>query len=273
MDFSLIMFLALLVTGVIWLLDRLLSAQRRESRALALKDAGGSEESVEQIRREPVFVEYARAFFPVILIVFLLRSFLVEPFRIPSGSMLPNLLVGDFILVNKYAYGVRLPVLNKKIFDIDGPERGDVVVFRYPYNPSVNYIKRLIGLPGDRITYKDKVLYINGKKMEQVDKGIDGIYRLKGDRTRFRRVVENLDGVSHDILLSDSQSQPGMEYVVPEGQYFVMGDNRDRSNDSRYWLYVPDENLVGKAFMIWFSWDLTPDWDHILWNRIGNSID
>jgi len=272
MDFALIMFLALLVTGAIWLFDKLFNANNREQKARALKEAGGSEESVLQIRKEPVMVEYARAFFPVILAVFLLRSFLVEPFRIPSGSMLPNLLVGDFILVNKYAYGIRLPVVNKKIIAIDVPKRGDVVVFRYPHNPSVNYIKRLVGLPGDRITYRDKTLFVNGKKMEQSDIGLSSIYTLRGEASQFHRLSEDLDGVKHDILLSDSQAHEPVEFLVPPDNYFVMGDNRDRSNDSRYWLYVPDKNLVGRAFMIWFSWDLTLDWDRILWNRIGNSI-
>lgn len=272
MNFSLFMFLALIFTGAVWLLDRLLSAPSRKRKALSLQDAGGSTESVEQMRHEPVLVEYARAFFPVILAVFLLRSFLVEPFRIPSGSMLPNLLIGDFILVNKFAYGVRLPIVNKKIIETDSPERGDVVVFRFPRQPSVNYIKRLVGLPGDRIIYKDKKLYVNGKLMQQSELGLEGMYGTSQGQIKSRRIIEELDGVKHDILLTNSIAREAMEFVIPEGNYFVLGDNRDHSNDSRYWLYVPDENLVGQAFMIWFSWDLTLDWDHILWNRIGNTI-
>lgn len=286
MDFALIMFIALLVTGVIWGLDRMLGTPARQRKAQALKSAGGSDEAVSQLLREPVLVEYARAFFPVILIVFLLRAFLVEPFRIPSGSMLPSLLPGDFILVNKFAYGIRLPVLNLKVIDVTEPERGDVMVFRYPGDTSVNYIKRVVGLPGDKIVYQDKKLYINGKMMEQRYLG-DYVYPASGNGgTSFRRLTERLDGVTHQILLTgdgDGPSGSGMkmpsnrlEFEVPKDRYFVMGDNRDRSNDSRYWGYVPEENLVGKAFFIWFSWDMGRDsgwfWEKIIWNRMGNTI-
>lgn len=273
MDFSLAMFIALLVTGGVWLLDMFLWSPKRRGKAHELEKAGGSEEGISTMRKEPLLVEYARAFFPVILIVFLLRSFLIEPFRIPSGSMLPNLLVGDFILVNKYAYGIRLPVINKKLINIANPKRGDVVVFRFPRDPSVNYIKRLVGLPGDHIVYKDKTIWINGKKMPQKDilpETTEAAAYIP--RAGFKRLSENLDGAEHDILLEDSPSEGVQEFHVPAGKYFVLGDNRDRSNDSRYWRYVPDENLVGRAFMIWFSWDLSWDWDKVLWSRAGNSI-
>jgi signal peptidase I len=259
MDFALVLFILLAATGAIWALDYLLWAP---GRAKARK--GG---------KEPLVVEYARAFFPVILIVFLLRSFLVEPFRIPSGSMLPSLLIGDFILVNKFAYGIRLPIVNKKIVDLGGPKRGEVMVFRFPTEPTVNYIKRVVGIPGDRVLYKDKRLYINGRPMEQSD---PRSYAGSGDLTgEISQVTENLDGVSHEILLSDRPDR-AVEITVPEGHYFVMGDNRDHSNDSRYWGYVPDQNLVGRAFLVWFSWDHTdrPEWfwQRIVWNRIGNTI-
>jgi signal peptidase I len=273
MDFALIMLLILCATGAIWMLDQLLWAQNRERKAKLLAESGKADEAG-HARKEPVVVEYARAFFPVILIVFLIRSFLAEPFRIPSGSMLPSLYIGDFILVNKFAYGIRLPVANIKILGIDGPKRGQVVVFRFPGDPSVNYIKRVVGIPGDRIVYKDKRLYINGTLMEQQE----GSYLPPGGEfsSEVLRLTENLDGVKHAILTTARQDMPLPEIVVPEGKYFVMGDNRDHSNDSRYWGFVPDQNLVGKAFFIWFSWDMSSQekwfWQRIVWNRVGSTI-
>jgi signal peptidase I len=275
MDFALIMLLILVGTGAIWGLDRLLWMDGRERKAKALLQAGKGEEAA-QARRDPVYVEYARAFFPVILIVFLIRSFIVEPFRIPSGSMLPSLYIGDFILVNKSSYGVRLPIVNAKIFDVGSPKRGDVMVFRFPKDPSINYIKRVVGIPGDRILYKDKKLYINGRLMTQSD-GRPYFFTPGGEeRGEALRVTENLDGVKHDILKTDQSELSRPEIVVPKGNYFVMGDNRDHSNDSRYWDFVPDENLVGKAFLIWFSWDMSWQdrkfWQRIVWERIGSPI-
>jgi len=275
MDFALIMLLILAGTGAIWALDRLLLAENRERKAKTLSQAGKAEEAA-RARREPAYVEYARAFFPVILIVFLIRSFLVEPFRIPSGSMLPSLYIGDFILVNKFSYGVRLPVINSKIMNSSQPKRGEVMVFRFPGNPSINYIKRVVGIPGDHILYKDKKLYINGTPMDQAD-GRPYFFASGSDaQGEALRTRENLDGVKHDILTTNRPDMPLPEIVVPEGQYFVMGDNRDHSNDSRYWGFVPDQNLVGKAFLIWFSWDMTDQgkmfWQRIVWDRIGHSI-
>jgi len=259
MDFALILFLLLLATGFIWGLDRALFARRRAPQG-----------------REPVYVEYARAFFPVILVVFLLRSFLVEPFRIPSASMMPNLFNGDFILVNKYSYGIRLPVINLKVINLGDPKRGDVAVFRFPNDPSTNYIKRIIGVPGDRILYKDKRLYVNGKALEYDGaRPYPGPYlaELGGMATR---VTEILDGVRHDILVTDRPDHGPNEFTVKPGHYFVMGDNRDYSNDSRYWGQVPDRNLVGRAFLIWFSLDWSQTelwfWERIAWKRIGTSI-
>lgn len=275
MDFSLFLFLSLVVTGVVWAWDILMTKGGREQRAADLRNAGGTVDAVDRIRREPIMVEYARSFFPVILFVFVLRSFLFEPFRIPSGSMLPNLLVGDFIVVNKYAYGVRLPVINKKVITIADPARGDVMVFRFPRDPSVNYIKRVVGVPGDHISYRDNKLHINGK-IVSYDKQDDYIYRdISGGERKFFQFLEQLEGESgeHRIILEEGSYAPGpIELTVPEGQYFVMGDNRDNSNDSRYWGFVPDANVVGKAFMIWFSWDLRMNWDHVLWHRMGNPI-
>ena len=276
MDFALLMLVILVAAGLIWLLDRLFWLPARRHEAEAIAHGGGSQEEAEKALKEPVYVEYARAFFPVILLVFLLRSFLVEPFRIPSGSMLPSLLVGDFILVNKFSYGVRLPIVNKKIVDSGAPQRGDVVVFRFPEDTSINYIKRVIGLPGDRIVYRDKRIYVNGQEIKQHD-ARPYVDSRNGDCAFMaERRTEQLDGVAHDILLTRRPETRALTFVVPDNHYFVMGDNRDCSNDSRFWGYVPDTNLVGKAFLVWFSLDTSGDhkwlWDRIVWRRIGDSI-
>jgi signal peptidase I len=205
---------------------------------------------------EPMLVEYARSFFPVVLIVLILRSFLFEPFRIPSGSMMPTLLIGDFILVNKFSYGVRLPVLNTKIIEYGEPQRGDIVVFRFPKQPSVDYIKRVIGLPGDRIAYFDKKLYINGQPAPQVSLGSYHGVGQGSNMSGSELLTENLSGIEHAILIHHGAGTVEDVFVVPQGQYFVMGDNRDNSNDSRYWGTVPEGNLVGKAVLIWMNWDL-----------------
>ncbi len=205
--------------------------------------------------KEPVLVEYAKSFFPILLIVLLLRSFLVEPFRIPSASMMPTLLIGDFILVNKFAYGIRLPVLNSKIVDIGEPKRGDIVVFRYPKNPSDDYIKRVVGLPGDRVAYYQKRLYLNGQLVNQTPIAeYQGVGQGRS-MTGAMLISEDLGGATHDILIREGQPAMEGEFTVPQGHYFVMGDNRDNSNDSRYWGTVPEGNLVGKAFLIWMNWD------------------
>ncbi|MGZ5049662.1 MAG: signal peptidase I [Methylobacter sp.] len=239
-DFSFFLVTATLVTGVIW-----------GGYLLLLKSRG--EEFDEE--NEPWLVEYARSFFPVVLIVMVLRSFIAEPFRIPSASMMPTLLIGDFILVNKFTYGIRLPVINKKIVELNEPKRGDIVVFRYPKEPSVDYIKRVIGLPGDKIAYYDKKLYVNGEPMNQVSLGAYQGVGQGENMTGNELLVENLAGVEHNILIRHGAPTAEGVYVVPQGSYFVMGDNRDNSNDSRYWGVVPEANLVGKAFFIWMSWD------------------
>lgn len=266
MNFALVMFIALVVTGVIWLFDHYFGEPKRA------KDA-----------KEPLLVEYAKSFFPVILAVFLLRSFLVEPFKIPSGSMMPTLLVGDFILVNKYVYGIRLPVIDKKIINVGSPERGDVMVFRYPEDPSLDYIKRVVGLPGDKISYRNKRLTINGKplKMEAdgdysyVKSGLNYVtatlYRETLGKHNHTSLVQRdaptvrLDDVRQFPNLDNcNYAEDGFSCTVPAGHYFMMGDNRDDSNDSRYWGFVPDRNIVGKAFMIWWNFDS--------FKRIGQSI-
>ncbi len=251
-DFPLVLVVLTFATGLIWLADKLFLRERRLAAARASgqpqspDDAGAAVDGAEA-PREPYLVDLSRSFFPVLAIVLVLRSFLVEPFQIPSGSMLPTLEVGDFILVNKYAYGLRLPVAGTKVVDIGDPERGDVMVFRYPKDGETNYIKRVVGMPGDRIRYRNKQLFINGEQVES-----RFIARLPP--VELRR--ETLDDVEHDVFLT--MGRPGAggegEWVVPEGHYFVMGDNRDNSNDSRYWGMVPDELVVGKAFAIWMHW-------------------
>lgn len=277
MDFSLILFVLVCATGVIWALDRWAWSGARMRASKAVMQSGGGEESARKAAREPIYVEYARAFFPVILIVFVLRSFIVEPFRIPSGSMLPSLHVGDFILVNKFSYGIRLPVLNEKVIDTGMPQRGDVAVFRFPRDESINYIKRVVGLPGDRIVYEGKKLYINGQYMPQQPASSYTVQQDGEVLYDAARYTERLGDAEHDILLSPRPDfGPAPTYVVPAGHYFVMGDNRDHSNDSRYWGFVPDEHLVGKAFFIWFSWDSTGAnqwfWERVAFQRIGSII-
>ena len=268
MDFALILFIALIITGLIWLLDRLLFKPKRAAQA-----------------KEPLLVEYSRSFFPVILVVFLLRSFLVEPFKIPSGSMMPTLLVGDFILTNKFIYGIRLPIINKKIINVEEPKRGDVMVFRYPMDTSVDYIKRVVGLPGDTVQYVDKKLIINGKPVQYTADGTfaydtgglnyvtDSVYKEQlGSHDHLMMLQPDTKPIYLSQVWPDfhdkqdcSYNAQGFTCKVPPGHYFMMGDNRDGSNDSRYWGFVPERNIVGKAFLIWFNLD------HL--KRIGTLID
>jgi len=267
MTFALILFSLLVLTGAIWLLDRFLLRGKRPAGAT-----------------EPWWVEYAKSFFPVILIVFLLRSFFVEPFKIPSGSMIPTLHVGDFILVNRYTYGLRLPIINKKFIEINQPQRGDVMVFHYPEDPSTDYIKRVIGVPGDVVVYRNKRLWINGAEQELKR---DGDYNYVDNSTlsftHTERFIEDLGGHAHPVILDPERpllrlegvanfplheqcaySEEEVRCTVPPGNYFMMGDNRDNSRDSRYWGFVPDRMIVGKAFFIWMNFSE--------YKRIGSSI-
>ncbi|MEW6676493.1 MAG: signal peptidase I [Pseudomonadota bacterium] len=278
MNFALILFLALVITGGIWLIDHLFLAKHR-----------GPEGKL------PILVDYSKSFFPVILVVFLLRSFLVEPFKIPSGSMLPTLLIGDFILVNKYEYGIRLPVINKKVIELGQPARGDVMVFRFPQDPSMDYIKRVVGVSGDVVEYRDKRLVINGQPVPMEPNGQfeytgQGLNFIQGDTWREKlgehthtamtlaseppvRVYEV--GGNFPYRENCSYSESGFKCTVPAGYYFMLGDNRDASNDSRYWGFVPDENIVGRAFFIWWNFD---DFLHMVSTlsapeRIGTILD
>jgi signal peptidase I len=238
LDFALILVLLTATAGAVWLLDVLLLQRDRVAAA-----ARG-----EQVR-EPTIVEYAKSFFPILLLVLVIRSFLFEPFRIPSESMMPTLLTGDFIFVNKFAYGLRLPVLNTKIMGFGEPKHGDVVVFRLPSDPKVDYIKRVVGLPGDVVDYEDatKRLTINGVPVEME---LVGPYEGEPSTTLGR---EKLGEHEHQLLVKRGRESPGGRYIVPPGRYFMMGDNRDNSSDSRVWGFVPEANIVGKAFFIWFN--------------------
>jgi signal peptidase I len=289
LDFSAVLLLITVVTGVVWGLDVWLL---RPQRTAAARAAGRDPAAIP----EPGTVDYARSFFPVALVVLALRSFVFEPFRIPSDSMMPTLLDGDFIIVNKYAYGLRLPVLNRKIVATGEPQRGDVVVFRYPLDPSTNFIKRLVGLPGDHVEVRDNRIVINGKPVPFT---LDGKYN-DGCYVNMSLAGERLGGHEHQaifcpVAIDRAPVLPGCNrsglrgYVcgdedapgflrtaawsgeVPPGQYLMMGDNRDNSDDGRSWGFVPEENLVGKATRIWFNWDPHRSGGP-MWGRIGMAI-
>ncbi|MGQ0708373.1 MAG: signal peptidase I [Rhodoferax sp.] len=284
-NFALLLFIATVITGVYWVAERVYFLPLRRRTAVALEQAdvarraelqrmgiaqvdGNVQETVARVMAQPWWLDWTAGLFPVIVVVFLLRSFLFEPFKIPSGSMIPTLLVGDLILVNKFTYGVRLPVLNTKITEGTPPQRGDVMVFRYPPRPSQDYIKRVVGVPGDTVSYVNKRLSINGEPVatqavpEYFDEDLmrhfpqfeerlgQKVHRLLNDDTRPAFV----DGVgnfpSRDAC---SYTIEGVTCKVPPGHYFMMGDNRDNSLDSRYWGFVPEQNIVGKAFLVWMN--------------------
>ena len=287
-NFSSLLCLLTVVTFVYWLAERFYFAPQRRAAAdqfsaqlgsavqpdAAPHDTGGapSSESIEQARNallaQPWWMDWTAGLFPVIAVVFVLRSFLAEPFKIPSGSMIPTLLVGDLILVNKYHYGIRLPVLNKKIIAMNDPQRGDVMVFRYPLNTNLDYIKRVVGLPGDEVSYRDQQLFVNGAPIDT--QPLPDFYDEEGMRY-YKQFTEQLGPVQHRILVDPnlrwslpqnanfpyssncSYTITSITCKVPQGHYFMMGDNRDNSQDSRFWGFVPDENIVGKAFFVWMN--------------------
>jgi signal peptidase I len=289
-NFALILFVLMIVTGVIWVLDTFVWAKARRqaaNNALAEFDAGNAKligkgdsraEIEERLLRQPTWVEYTGSFFPVIALVFVLRSFLFEPFKIPSESMLPTLHIGDLILVNKFTYGVRLPIINKKVIEINDPKRGDVMVFKYPKDMSLDYIKRVVGVPGDKVTYKNKRLTINGEEVTYAT--LPDFSNRDRNLSIYKQYSEDLTGVAHSVLNDDTRPADvrypdqfpyrdnctyddlGFTCVVPAGHYFMMGDNRDNSLDSRFWGFVPDENIVGKAFFVWMNFSN--------FSRIGN---
>ena len=262
-DFAAVLVVLTGLTGGIWLLDALVLAPRR-ARATVVGEMGAARAAAVKL---PWYVDLSKSFFPVILAVLVLRSCVVEPFRIPSESMVPTLLKGDFILVNKYTYGLRLPVLNTKIMSNGQPQRGDVVVFRYPPDPSVAYIKRVVGLPGDRLVYRSGQLFINGQPALLAPLPSDSA------APNYQQFEEQLGETRHRIQTRadgrwslvgfwpgiqphrEPDGTVGWEYQVPPGHYFMMGDNRDNSSDSRVWGPLPEENLIGRAFFIWMNWD------------------
>ena len=246
MIFAMILMLSTFVFGLVFIVDILFKISQSSSNSWLLK-----------------LIKIAREFFPILLLVFVIRTFLIEPFKIPSGSMMPTLIAGDFIAVNKFSYGLRLPVFNKLIYKIRSPERGDVFVFHYPKDPSIDYIKRVIGLPGDTIRYESKKLFINNQQLSQTYLG-EYEYQFNEDLSlKAKEFLETNNNLSHSILIHDIPSET-IEFIVTEGHYFAMGDNRDNSSDSRVWGFVPDDLLVGKAFIIWLNFND--------FNRIGSWI-
>ncbi|PWY53852.1 signal peptidase I [Legionella qingyii] len=250
MNFALILVVLSFISGFIYLLDVLFWARKRA-----------------EDQKPNRIIEYSRSFFPVFFIVLILRSFLIEPFRIPSGSLEPTLLVGDFVAVNKFIYGLRLPVWEKKVVSISDPKTGQVAVFRWPPDPSYDYIKRVIGVPGDKISYHNKVLTINGRKAKQtfVEYTID-----ESSGKAVAKYQEDLNGTVHNIFVRTDVPAVDFDIVVPEGNYFMMGDNRDDSADSRFWGFVPESYLRGRAFLVWMSWNGKKD--NVRWSRIGKLI-
>lgn len=293
-NFALLLFLATFVTGLYWLADRFVFLPRRRVAAAALQEHddlrradlarqgiqqvdGDMSQARERVLAQPWWLDWTAGLFPVILIVFLLRSFVFEPFKIPSGSMIPTLLIGDLILVNKFTYGLKLPVVNTRITEGNAVQRGDVVVFRYPPKPSVDYIKRVIGVPGDEIAYLNKKLSINGQPVPQ--KPLSDFFD-ESVMEYFKQFEETIGAKPHRVIVDERRpgfvpgvdefkykqncrySVEGVTCTVPEGHYFTMGDNRDNSLDSRYWGFVPDANVVGKAFFVWMNFGN--------WKRIGS---
>lgn len=281
--FAIFLVLLTLACGLVWLLDKFVLAPKRQQQLVsALAAAGGQlpQDATDAVLKEPQLVETAKSIFPVIALITIFRSFIYEPFQIPSGSMMPTLLVGDFILVEKFSYDVKDPVWRKTLYSNSTPQRGDVAVFKYPEQPTVDYIKRVIGLPGDRVIYRNKQLFIakacanagqtDCGKLEAVTQTLKNEGEFYQELYPQRRYTEQLGDVAHDILQTPAKrehmeffyKQHGTaidEFVVPAGHYFVLGDNRDNSRDGRFWGFVPEDNMVGKAVFIWMSFEFNDD--------------
>ncbi|PKG39411.1 signal peptidase I [Psychromonas sp. Urea-02u-13] len=293
--FALILVILTFVTGIVWVIDKFKWGPARNAARQAAQDKaeiGLDEDTLAKIHPENVVIENARSLFPVIAVVFILRSFLYEPFQIPSGSMMPTLLIGDFILVEKFSYGVKEPIWQNTLIPVSLPKRGDVAVFKYPEDQRVDFIKRVIGLPGDRVVYKDKQLYL----IPACEKAECGTYKaldmqslgeqdFKDEAATMQVYSEVLGDVAHKIIVNpnrrdhtayyyqqDDVKTYAYEWVVPKGNYFVMGDNRDNSKDSRYWGFVPEQNLVGKAVATWISFEFYRDVDGLLPTWVPSSV-
>lgn len=262
-DFPLILLSLIVFSGAVCLCDFIYCCVRKEK--------------LFEKKKRPIVIDYARAFFPVLLLVFCIRSFIFQPYRVPTGSLKPTVMPGDFIFVNQFSYGLRFPIWEKKLLSVDNPKRGQIVLVYYPVDHHIIFVKRVVGLPGDHISYINKVLYINGKEMEQ--KFIANVTQLNdfGQLVTYQEYQENLDGIKHDIFEINDSSHPAQNFynlVVPKGEYFMMGDNRDESDDSRGWGFATSKDLVGRALFIWMSWDPNAAhwYDKIRWDRIGNRL-
>ena len=254
-DFPLILSSVVILTGVVTLIDMLFLAKKRKAKN----------------KKQPWWVEYSRSFFPVLFLVWGVRSFVIQPYRVPTGSLEPTVVPGDFIAVKQYEYGLRLPVIRKKILDINEPKVGQIALFHWPVDPKIIFVKRVIGVPGDHIVYKNKVLTINGKVMKQtfVKDGYDQEPGQKSTPVVIKR--EDLNGIEHEIQVRKGFNESGgFALTVPKGMYFMMGDNRDNSDDSRFWGFVPEKDLIGEAFGIFMSWNSNTH--SIRWNRIGKGL-
>jgi signal peptidase I len=262
-DFPLILLSVIIFSGVVVLVDFIFCLVNHEPFL--------------EKKKRPVVIEYSRGFFLVLLLVFCIRSFLLQPYRVPTGSLEPTIIPGDFILVNQFDYGLRLPIWNKKLLSVGEPKRGQIALLYYPVDHAFTFVKRVIGLPGDHISYIDKTLYINGKKQPQ--KYIGSVTQMDeyGKLATYQKYQEDLDGVKHDILVLNDANHPAKNFynlVVPKNEYFVMGDNRDDSDDSRYWGFVPENDFIGHALYVWMSWNSNPKhwYDIIRWDRIGTKL-
>ncbi len=255
LDFPFYLTLGTIVTGIVTLVDQIFWAKKRR----------------QANKPQPKLIEYARSFFPALLIVWIIRSFLIQPYRVPTGSLEPTVMPGDFIAVKQYTYGLRLPVTQIKFYKVGEPKRGDIALFYWPEDTSVRFVKRVVGLPGDHIVYKNKILTINGETMPQEFQGTKMSEEPGEAPTLVIHLKEKLNGITHDIYVRPDATDGGdIDVMVPEGQYFMMGDNRDSSLDSRVWGFVPEENLIGQAFGVWMSWDSIHH--NVRWKRIFTSI-